>query len=185
MPKIFKRYFYFSFETECYLAWKVSWCLKKIARDLVNNVDGAKSHVPHQWASVMSSWQNVSEHCHPGKMWPSIVILAKCGRAWSSWQNVSEHCLPGKMCPSIVFLAKCGQAWLIWQNVAKHGHPGKMWPSIVMKQNYDQTGKVNAWPFLMLNFYLTFKIKFCKKWWKINKEDTSIIKYMIFFFYNY
>ena len=36
-------------------------------RDQENVVDGIKSHIPSQWASAVSSLQNVAKHYHEAK----------------------------------------------------------------------------------------------------------------------
>ena len=35
-------------------------------------VNGAKSCIPIQWTSAVSSWQHVAKHCHEAKLWKSL-----------------------------------------------------------------------------------------------------------------
>ena len=61
------------------------------------------------WLSLISQMSELLQY-PPGNMWPSIVIMAICGRALSSWQQVAEHCHHGNMWPRVVILATCGRA---------------------------------------------------------------------------
>ena len=65
--------FYFSFVVECFLTLKSvemfekngSWWERE--RDWEELVDVIKSCIPSQWASAVSPWQHIVEHCHEAK----------------------------------------------------------------------------------------------------------------------
>ena len=46
-------------------------------------VDVVKSHIPSQWHSVVSAWQQVAEHCHRDNMWPSIILKQNFNQDWT------------------------------------------------------------------------------------------------------
>ena len=60
---------------ECFLAWKCPDAWKngsQWVRDPENMVDVAKSYIPSQWASAVSSGQHVAKYCHETKLWPNL-----------------------------------------------------------------------------------------------------------------
>ena len=129
----------------------------------------------------MSSWQHVVEHCHPGNMCSSTVILSTYGRALSFWQQEVERCHPGNMWSSTVILATCGRALSSWQHVVEHCHSGNVWSRIVILAT---CGRALSWSKMQTHdffFHISnlehkiFKINF-SLWQKINKEDNFIIR---------
>ena len=69
-----------------------------------NTVDLEKSYIPSQWDSAVLSWQHVVEQCHPGNMWPSIVMKQNYDQVWihvknCNWwgQRSEEHSGFGKV----------------------------------------------------------------------------------------
>ena len=81
-------------------------------------VDGAKSHIPSQWASLVSSWQYVAEHC------------LSMGQNDSWWVRDQVNMVDGlkSHIPSQWTSAESS-----WQHVAKHCHETKLWPSLLIK----------------------------------------------------
>ena len=52
---------FFGIKKKCPDAWKngIRW-----VRDKENMSDGERSHIPRQWVSGVSFWENVAKHCH-------------------------------------------------------------------------------------------------------------------------
>ena len=77
-------------------------------RDQENMVDGAKSHIPSRWVSLVSSRQHVAEHC----LWVKMAVSGWEIR-WIWWMGQS---LISQVSFCSVILVTCGWA-LSWSKI--------------------------------------------------------------------